>query len=283
LVYLLCGVENLTAVFVVQGVLSSLVVPLMYVVASRTWNERTGLAAATASAVYPDFLFYNTAVHAESLVVLCVVAMMAVAVSRFGDARKACAQGALLGGAVLLETGLVFLLPGLIVTVRRRLLFLGACLVILAPWIVESSVASRTFAPVRCIDVAAHGSIVRYYEASGSVYRVLDGMYVNAISLYNWHPESPVIKSAGGLTKLNGVYFLRKYSYLVLLFLGTFAGARYFRREHLAVALPAFLCAVALVLLSIRSEGRFRMLLEPLLILYLSVMVADRRGESRPS
>jgi 4-amino-4-deoxy-L-arabinose transferase-like glycosyltransferase len=281
LVYLLFGVANFTPLFVVQGVLSSLVVPLMYLVAARTWGERAGVAAAVMSAVYPDFLFYNTAVHVESLIVLCVVSMMAISISRMRDTRKACLQGALVGAGALLQASLIFLLPGVLVTLKRRLLLCVACAAIVAPWIVQSSIVHRTFAPAACVRAHSDESIWKYAEASGSLYRVLDRIYVNALTLYNWHPESPMVRVGGGGTGINGIYFVRKYSYLVMLLVGSFAAARYVRREHLPIVLPAVVCSASLVLLAQLSEGRFRALLEPLLILYLSVMVAGRGAGSQ--
>ena len=282
LIYLLFGAANLTSVFVIQGVLSSLVVPLMYLVAAKTWGERAGVAAAVMSAVYPDFLFYNTAVHTESLIVLCVVSMMAISVSRLRDTHKACAQGALVGAGVLLQTSLVFLLPGVIMTLKRRLLFCVVCAAVIAPWIVRSSVVYRTFAPAACVSSHSDESIWKYAAANGSLYRVLDRIYVNALTLYNWHPESPVIKVAGGATGINGIYFVRKYSYLAMLLVGSFAAARYVRKEHLPIVLPVLICSASIVLLAQLSEGRFRALLEPLLILYVSVMVAGRASGPRP-
>jgi len=282
LVCFLFGVANLTPIFVIQGVLSSLVVPLMYLVATRTWGERAGIAAAVVSAVYPDFLFYSTAVRTESLIVLCVVSMMAISVSRMRDTHKACAQGALVGAGVLLQTSLVFLLPGVIVTLKRRLLFLAVCAAIVAPWIVRSSVVYRTFAPAACVSSHSDESIWKYAAANGSLFRVLDRIYVNALTLYNWHPESPVIKTVGGATRINGIYFVRKYSYLAMLLVGSFAAARYVRREHLTIVLPVFVCSACLVLFTLLSEGRFRALLEPILILYVSMMVGGRSAETRP-
>ena len=107
-------------------------------------------------------------------------------------------------------------------------------------------------------------------------------MYVNALTLYNWHPESPVIKSAGGAARINGIYFVRKYSYLAILLAGSFAAARYIRREHLPIVLPVLICSACLVLFTLLSEGRFRALLEPILILYVSVMVGGRSAGPRP-
>ncbi|MGD1048084.1 MAG: glycosyltransferase family 39 protein [Candidatus Krumholzibacteriaceae bacterium] len=276
LVYLVFGVANLTPLFVIQGISSALVVPLLYFVASRTWGERAGIAAAVMSAVYPDFLFYNAAVHPESLIVLCVVSIMAIAVSGMRDTYKACAQGAFVGAGVLLQTSLVFLVPGVIMTLRKRLLFCIVCAAILAPWILRSSVVYRTFAPAACVSSHSDESIWKYAAAGGSLYRVADRMYVNVLTLYNWHPESPVIKVAGGSTRINGIYFVRKYSYLVLLLAGSFAAARYVRKEHHSIVLPVLICSACLVLLAQLSEGRFRALLEPLLILYASAMVALR-------
>jgi hypothetical protein len=67
-----------------------------------------------------------------------------------------------------------------------------------------------------------------------------------------------------------------------MLLVGAFAAARYVRREHLPIVLPVLICSACLVLLTLLSEGRFRALLEPILILYVSVMAGGRRAAPWP-
>jgi len=53
-------------------------------------------------------------------------------------------------------------------------------------------------------------------------------------------------------------YFVRKYSYLVVLLLGSFATAKYLRAEHRGVALPPLAAFGLLILLVMLNDGRHR-------------------------
>lgn len=278
--YATFGANNLTAVFAFQAVVGSLTVFLTALIASRLWSEQAGLMAGLVGAVYPDFIFYGVSIETESLVVLCIVSMMAVAVLDMKDTLRASLLGIVLGLGVLIQVNLILFLPGLAMTVRRRLIICTSFLAILIPWIVSSSVAHRQFAPVQNARDYARVSMFKYFaENKKSLRRQMNRIYVNALFLYNRHYESREETGSVSEGTVNVSYFVRKYSYLVLLFLGSFATAKYLSTEHLRVALPPLVALALLILLVMLDDGRHRVFVEPLLIIYLVRMFDRGRPE----
>ena len=279
-VYAICGPGNLAAVFILQALVGSFTVLFMSLIASRLWSERTGLAAGLIGAVYPDFIFYGVSVETESLVVLCVVSMMAIAVIDLKDTVKALVLGVVLGLGVLIQANLVLFLPGLLLTARRRLVICAAFAAILVPWMTLSSVAHRQFAPAQNARDYARVSMFTYFaENAKSFRRQMNRIYVNALFLYNRHYESREEEESVSEGKADVSYFVRKYSYLVVLLLGSFATAKYLRAEHRGVALPPLAAFGLLILLVMLNDGRHRVFLEPLLIIYLARMFVRERPE----
>jgi 4-amino-4-deoxy-L-arabinose transferase-like glycosyltransferase len=263
--YATFGANNLTAVFAFQAVVGSLTVFLTALIASRLWSEQAGLMAGLVGAVYPDFIFYGVSIETESLVVLCIVSMMAVAVLDMKDTLRASLLGIVLGLGVLIQVNLILFLPGL---------------AILIPWIVSSSVAHRQFAPVQNARDYARVSMFKYFaENKKSLRRQMNRIYVNALFLYNRHYESREETGSVSEGTVNVSYFVRKYSYLVLLLLGSFATAKYLSTEHLRVALPPLVALALLILLVMLDDGRHRVFVEPLLIIYLVRMFDRGRPE----
>lgn len=269
LVYRLFGAFNYNAVYVIQSVASSFVVLLMYATTSSVGGRRAGLIAAVVSALYPGFILYNRGMIIESWCVLVVVSMMAVAARGASRPRDALILGALTGLGVLLKPVFIFFLPGFLITVRRRLLLCAAFLAVLAPLIVHNSIASGELVP---------GYKKSAYDLTFDLYakerwRMVDLVYFNAVLLFSWHPAESARAGQGAEGGVTAAYYLRKYSYLVLLWVGLVALARGWRREQISIALPILLAVILPILFTRVIEPRFRVFLEPLLIMYVSLAV----------
>jgi 4-amino-4-deoxy-L-arabinose transferase-like glycosyltransferase len=276
--YALFGAENLVAVFLLQALVGSLSAVFIMIIGSRFWSERTGFIAGLIATIHPDFIFYGCSLEMESLAVFCICALMAVGALPIKDARRAALQGALCGLGALIHANLVLLLPGVIITARKRLIACIAFLAIVIPWIAVNSASHRQFALAQNARDYAASSMFRYFaENNRSVYRQMNRIYVNAIYLYNSHYEDSEETSPASKTTLNISYYVRKYSYLVLLLVGSFAAVRYLRAEHLSTMLPPLAAIVLLMLLVMLEDGRHRIFIEPLLIIYLARML-DRKG-----
>jgi hypothetical protein len=165
-------------------------------------------------------------------------------------------------------------------TARRRLITCAAFSAILIPWMVSSSVAHHQFAPVQNAKDFARASMFKYFaDNEKSFRRQMNMIYVNALYLYNRHYEGIEETGSGSRRSVNVSYYVRKYSYLVLLLLGTFATAKYLGVENRGVALPPLVALALLILLVVLNDGRHRVFAEPLLMIYLVRMIGRRRLE----
>jgi len=284
LVYRLFEAFNVRALYVIQSVASAFVVPLMYTAVSRVCGRRTGLIAALISALYPGFILYNHGIITESWSVLLVASMMALAAAapreplRTWVPLRAWAHGAMIGVGVLLKPAYVFFLPGFLLTTRRMwFILLAGFLVVVAPLAVRNSLASRHFVPVYS---AKSYDMNLDFHAYGS-WRMVDLVYDNTLLLFSeplrWNPGENVRGPVGSETEMLAIYYVRKYSYLVLLWLGLIGLARCVRREHVAVALPVLGAVILPILFTRVTEPRFRVFLEPLLIMYVSLLFGRGR------
>jgi 4-amino-4-deoxy-L-arabinose transferase-like glycosyltransferase len=269
LVYRLLGAFNFNAVYVIQSIASSFIVVLMYKAASSVGGRRAGLIAAAVSALYPGFIFYNRGMLIESWCVLVVASMLAVAANGARTRRDALMLGALTGLGVLLKPVFIFFLPGFLMTVRRRILLCAAFLAVLSPLIVHNSIVSGQLVPG--YKKSAYDLTFDLYAKNG--WRMIDLVYFNAVLLFSWQPAESARAGQGAEGGVTAVYYIRKYGYLLLLWVGLAALVRGVRREHVAIALPVLLAVVLPMLFTRVIEPRFRVFLEPLLIIYVSLSV----------
>ncbi len=292
-IYALCGDYNYTAVFVVQSIISSAGILLMYWTVSRMWNRRAGLIAAALYAVYPGLILYNLTTLTESLSVFVVIAMMAVATSRWNDGRTAIVQAVATGTGMLIKPAFLFFVPGLLVTIWRRVTFLVVLVCICAPWILFNAIHSH-----RLILVSDTGALNFYMsynpEAKGGFVqipgwenvsqreylrmgldfikqhklRTVEIIHTKIYALFELGWDRGVMRDiVGGEGRAHVVM----YAYLAIFVFGFLGLARSCRRTHAPVVAPVVSYVVLTMLLSI-FVVRFRALVEPLLIAYTAVL-----------
>lgn len=315
IIYFVFGRLNYKAVFVVQGIIGSLVVPLLYMVASKLCGRRAGMLAAAAGAVYPAFLVYNLTTLTESLSVVFAVSIMAAAVVLEPGRRRAALLALLAGAGALFKPAIIFFAPGIFLVTRRKLVFLLVLAAVLTPWTVRNAVVHREFVP---LSNTGPYNFYLSYNPDGSPFA--EGPRSREIRLRKRQraiaegadvsnpvgpPEEYVAKALAYIrgNKIITVDLIRKkaallwgrgwdkhvlerivpdtdnwhytmmYIYVPFVILGFAGMARYYRRSHRPLVLPVLSYAVLSVLLSI-FKIRFRVLVEPMVIVYASMLLS---------
>jgi len=291
--YGLFGAYNYRAVYVAQSVLSSAGILLMYWTVRRMWNRRAGLLAAALYAIYPNLILYNLTTLTESLSVLIVVAMMAVAVSAHGDGRKAILQAVLAAVGMLMKPAFLFFVPGLLITLKRRVAFLVVLACILAPLILFN--AAHYHRLILVSDTGALNFYMSYNpEAKGGFIQIPDwekvtqGEYVRRALNFIVHHRLRAVEIVYAkmyalfelgwdrgvmrdIVKGEGGAYAVMCAYHAILLFGFIGLARLCRKAHAPVVAPVLSYVVLTVLFSI-FVLRFRVLMEPLLIAYTAIL-----------
>jgi hypothetical protein len=265
-VYSMFGAGNYTALFLAQGILSALVVVLMYATFARICGRAAGLIAAAISALYPNFIVDNLTVQTGGLSVLVVVALMAAATARMGARKKAALSAALVALGILLEPLLVCLAPGALLASRKKKLFVIVLLLALAPFVVIDAAREQQVEPVYTVSTFGLG-IDNFVNTKGW-WHSIDRVYncASAVLTKGHTDEAAITNGAGG----SGVY-AAIYAYAIVMLLGLVGLARYYRREQARVVLPVLVYIGLLVLFS-RFELRYRAPFEPVLIGYAAAL-----------
>jgi 4-amino-4-deoxy-L-arabinose transferase-like glycosyltransferase len=273
LIYRIFGVHDHSAVFIVQGVASSFVVLLTYAFALGMFNRKAALIAALLCAVYPNFILYNLTVLPEAMLILMTASIAAVLASGIRDASRACIAGAVIGVGILTSTYFAFFVPGLLIVLKRRFLFLLALAITVAPWIARNAVVYRKLVPI--YDASSFHIGVAQYSRDWT--DDVASIYSRTAALYQWHWGERVLEQ-GGETWAAHVYNIRRFSYLAILLFGCIAAARYIRREHLRVILPVLISIVLQIMIAGVYDLRCRVLLEVFLIAYIGFFLSRTRG-----
>jgi 4-amino-4-deoxy-L-arabinose transferase-like glycosyltransferase len=270
-IYAVFGRSNHVAVFAVQGVLNALTVLMMYAAASRLCNRTAGIIAAAITAVYPNFLRYELSLRPASLTVLLAVFLIVAASSRARESLKAAASGIVVGAGVLMQPPLVCFVPGLLATTKRWRLFFIVLIASLVPYTVRNVAMHEPMRPVYQQDV--YGFDLRYSTSPPRPWRALDVVYNNASSIL---ARDGVATDIRGSEAVDSAY-LAGYGYLIVMVLGIIGLVRGRGARRWTIAAPFILYVVVRMLFS-SMNTRSRVPLEPLFILYTSILIGGRWG-----
>ncbi|MBN1163021.1 MAG: glycosyltransferase family 39 protein [Candidatus Krumholzibacteriota bacterium] len=275
LTHALFGAGYPRAVFIFQGILSALAAVLIYLPAKRLCDRTVALVTAALCALSPNFILYCLALTPGSVVIFLGILLLALASLEIGDKFKGAVSGVLLGLGILTEPVLIFLLPGMIFTLKKKLFFLVLLLAVLAPWTIRNSVIDSRPVPVYRIE-AYRFNFDKYYRSEVlGAWNTASGLYNNAAIILNKGWETPD-SMAQDDPRRNSNY-TAAYTYTLISLLGFIGMAKYYRRDHRPLVLPLLVYIVLLIFLTI-FELRFRMLLEPVLILYTSMIICRRKA-----
>jgi 4-amino-4-deoxy-L-arabinose transferase-like glycosyltransferase len=269
--YAVFGKGNFQAVFLIQGILNALVIPLMYTIVARLCNRRAGVIAAAITAVYPDFIVYNVSLLADSLGVFLVVLLMATGVAHLRSRSKALISAGLVAAGILMKPVLVCLVPGVLVTAKRWRLFLLVLLLLLVPYTVRNVMRHQKIQPV--YDPAVYGLTVQSYTNSRAPWITIDTIYKNSSALLTrgWKLTD---ESKSDSMKRNSTY-AAMYGYTIVMMLGLIGLIRFYKREQREAVLPVLLYVLALILFS-QFKLRYRVPIEPVFIAYASILLGGR-------
>ncbi len=147
------GGRSLDAVLVVNALLGTLAVALLYLLVARVFDRQRALLAAGLAAVLPALVVLPNALLSENLFVPLVLgALLLVAVHRErGGLWPAVGAGLLVGAAAMTRSnGLLLALPVLIgLGTRRSALVAAVCLAVaLTPWTIRNAAAFHRFLPL---------------------------------------------------------------------------------------------------------------------------------------
>jgi asparagine N-glycosylation enzyme membrane subunit Stt3 len=266
-IYAVAGGAAPRAVFIIQGVMSSLAVVLMYMVGRAAYNRTTGLIAAVLCAIYPNFIAYNLMAYPDALGVMIVMLMMAATTIDAADRFKTTLSAAVIGIGILIQPLLVYILPGMLLTTRRKLLFLVVVAAILAPWTIRNSAVEGQFTPV--YGGNAYEIDTRKFSPTYGLLSPVHDFYYNASAALRKGQSGAL--STGGKA-LRSINYIAAYGYIVIVLLGLAGMARYIRKDHRAWAAPIAGYILLLIVLS-TAQIRFRIHLEPLLVLYAALFL----------
>ncbi len=273
LVYVICGASNHHAVFIFQGVLSSVVVILMYVTGRLMYGRDTGILAAAISAIYPNFLIYNLTIYPDSLGMIIVAFILTAAVLEVAETGRVCFSAAMIGIGILVNPLLAYLLPGMLLTARKKILFIVIAAAILAPWTIRNSIERRTFTPVyykSAYKIDLRKFSAGRYEKWGTVHK----LYTNASAALRKGWSGALSGEDGQMRNSN---YAAAYSHFIVMILGLAGMVRYGRREHFGIIIPIVGYIILLIVVS-DFEIRYRMYFEPLLILYTAIFLVRLGG-----
>jgi len=303
-VYALFGARNYAAVFVVQSLLSSLTVYLVYRVARSVGTEAAGIAAAAIAAVYPNFILYNLTTLTETWSLLILMALFAILVASVPETRRSILAVMLLVLGFLFKPVMLFLLPGTWLVVRKKAVFAAAAVVLIVPLASYEMIVGGSFLRgargfyrtyqdpalrrIAAIDSAGSdemgddrlpgASYLKHgwnYVANNKA-RVVDRIREKGMVLVSRGWDAFVLGPIAGQGKRTRL--LLAYAYLPVMALGCIGLARQHDSKNRTIALPALGYVLLVILFSI-FKHRYRLLVEPVLIIYAALLLFPPKRE----
>jgi 4-amino-4-deoxy-L-arabinose transferase-like glycosyltransferase len=302
LVYSVFGDYNYTAVFIVQSILMSFMILLMYDIVRRVADETAAVIAALLCAVNPNFIAYGLTTMTEALSLCIVVLIIWLLYTPFGELKKAIVLGCVLVAGIYIKSAMIFFVPPVLFASKRRLTIVLILAALISPWIIRNAVVHDKVAPVSdtgalnfyaTYNPAATGSKhtdaahtpLRTYDHDQMTYvrealkfiihnkwKTVDITY-NKVSLllsrgWDTHVLKPVV---GGNATLNNIML---YAYVPLAVLGFIGLIELYDRRNRIIALMMFSYLVLSILFAI-FKYRYRVIIEPMLIMYASMWIGD--------
>lgn len=268
-VYCIFGMKNYRAVFIIQGIASALAAPLLFLLVACLGSLPAAYAAGVIAAMYPNFILHNLTLLESSFGILLNTLLMLIMLIECKESHRAIAAAVITGLGIMLMPVFLFILPGLLFILKERKVFLAVLFIMLLPLFIYNVKWHRKFVPIFhrwtwAIDL-------RRYQAEGA--RIIEKIYNNAASLFR-HP-SRIAYDEGIDRNVLTTNYVRYYSYIVLLITGLIGLIRCYRREHRGIVIP-FLSFVLLLIFFGRFDIESRVLVEPIMVVYLSILIGNR-------
>lgn len=296
-VYSIFGALNYKAVFVVQSILSTLTVYLFYRIGSKVGTTATGILAAAIAAIYPVFIFYNFTTLTETWSLLILMVLLHVLLDSIPEIRKSVLSVLTITLGFLFRPVMLFFLPGAWICVRKKRAFAFATAATIVPLLIyETTVGETFFRGAKAFYKAYHdpGSWSQgMYNASKSELKndklqgesylkagwdfikknrmgVIEDIYEKAAILVSRGFDTFVLQPIVGRGRLLSI--IMNYVYLPLALLGLIGLARRYDSKNRCIALCALSYFLLVIIFSI-FKIRYRLLIEPALIIYASLLL----------
>jgi 4-amino-4-deoxy-L-arabinose transferase-like glycosyltransferase len=267
-----------TAILLVQSLFSAVLVVVVWRIGQDVANERVGLLAAALVAFHPGLIFCDTRkLHPLSFDALAIAAatFLAIAMRRGERAGSAALAGAGLALAIFQRPTAALLLPLLVALVwhdggparaRRITAFVGATLLVLAPWlarnygILGTPVLSTTAAESFWRGNAPHSFGSSYLPSGKTVLETADPALRAALRAADERGQSRIfLDAAVASARHDPLGFARGLGRKLLLFwaAGPQTGLRY-PRGHLVIYLVYYVLMAGLAALGLWALSRRR-------------------------
>lgn len=295
LIYSIFGTSNYRAVFIVQAILSAFAVFLVYYVAKRVAGGTAAFAAAVFAAFSPNLIVYNLTTLTESLSVMLAMLILAAAVSGRGEREKSVTVGVLLALSYFVKPAFLFFFPGLFLGMKRRLALVLTVAALLGPVIIYGSLTgSGEGRGPKLLYKAYNMRAVQdpYFgmeetelgeDATGREYLAgtidfimnnkwltLDIIYGKASLLISKGWDSFVLKDiSGGDRHVTNILI---YGYLPVMVLGLIGLVRFCDERNRIILFVMISYLVIHILITI-FKMRYRLLVEPMLMIYSGIVV----------
>jgi hypothetical protein len=288
LIYSVFGKLNYLAVFVVQAVIGTMSVALIYYVAWKVSTRRAALPALIAAliaSIYPYFIAYTITCLTETLSLFLFLCVLALILTPVQDKVKSCALAKLLAWSVWIKPVSMFFAPAILLLIKKRAVFmlLAVPLCFLAIWqfgdtpsgataynfyaVHNQNSTGRYLAPAQLpldytkytnlelVKLGIQNTMENPRDALKVVYNKIVLLFAPG---YDHHAIDPMIGSNKPL------HWMLDLFYPVLAIFAFIGMARYPDRRLL---LPLF-SYLAFTILLFAFEYRYRLMIEPIVIIY---------------
>lgn len=264
-VFSIAGGQQPTALYIVQGMIGTATVLLLFAIAVRMFDMTTAVITAGIAVIYMNFVVYGIKVDPGFFSIFMFVLLTAIAVSDLRGTYRSAACGLIAGLGTMIQPHFLFLVPGLLLVLDRKKIFLAALALTLLPLSVRNSIVHGSFLPV--YPASLFGLRAGNFFGLRDNLMIVDNLYNNAAILLSrgWDKSQRV--------DITGIVYMARYGYMILMTVGLAGLIRHYRREQSRLLLPILGYFLVLVLFS-WFRFRHRPLIEPVFIVYAGVLLA---------
>ncbi|MCK4537928.1 MAG: glycosyltransferase family 39 protein [Candidatus Krumholzibacteria bacterium] len=303
-IYSIFGTKNYRAVFIVQALISTFTVFAAFLIGRKVCGERTGLIAAGIFAIYPNFIVYTLTTLTETLALLVTMLILGILVWNIDDRRKAVLAALTIFAGCFIRPAFLYFWPGTFLSVSRKKIFLITTGAVIAPAIIFMAISGnvpnrgalafyKTYNP-RATGLSNYDfsetelesrdlPISTYMRESfrfiaGNKWRTMDILHKKCSLLFSRGFDTFVMRNL--VDNDPDVSNILYYGYLPVLILGVAGMLRRYNRKNRGVMWPALSYLVFFILLAM-FKIRYRLLAEPSLIIFTSILLGGSCGKER--
>jgi len=296
IIYAIFGRNNYKAVYTIQAIISTFSVFLIYWITGKAFNIKAAFIASTISAFYPGFILYNCTYLTETLGVFFILLIFAIYFSSINSKIRPL----LYTGTILISYPIkpvfLFFIPGILLSVKRKLIFLISLIIIFFPITIYllasgrlSNRPARAFyksynpkskgaitAPIEKTNLKSSNLPSKVYLREGwnfiknNKQKTFDIIYSKANLLNSMGWDKFVLKPVVGKNKT--LMNLLEYIYLPVMLLGFIGLFRYSNSEN-RIFIFTTMSYLFIIILFFIFKIRYRLLIEPTLVIFSAVTI----------